>query len=183
MVQIRPIRGYCLRAGGVAIRQEQIWSLDDDPDCDAAIGRDLYNRQLPPDKRKWQETVRIVLCRTNRDSNVRLNDDMMSFAQLYESVNGFYNAHENRHVSIFADQAPGSSERYYVRFLVDRKHVVEYAIVKDRNICLSGLSLGIGPHYFGPADFWSYKDSERFTLEASTEAIARNLALLDEFFG
>jgi hypothetical protein len=39
--------------GGVAIRQEQLWSLDDDLDCDAAIGIDLYMHQLHPDERMW----------------------------------------------------------------------------------------------------------------------------------
>jgi hypothetical protein len=45
------------------------------------------------------------------------------------------------------------------------------------------VSLAIGPHYFAPADFWSYENSKRFKIEASTEAIEHNLKLLDEFFG
>lgn len=113
---------------------------------------------------------------------MQLNDDISSLARLYEAVMDYYKKHGNRHVSIFEDKVPGD-EKYYVRFLLERKHVIEYAIVKDRNLYLSGVSLGIGPHYFGPADFWSFKDSERFTLEASTEGVKHNLALLDEFLG
>jgi filamentous hemagglutinin len=43
--------------------------------------------------------------------------------------------------------------------------------------------VSIGPRYFSPADFWSYEASQRFTLEASTEGVIRNLRLLDEFLG
>lgn len=113
---------------------------------------------------------------------MQLKNDIASFRQLYEAVQKYYRVHGNRALTIFADKSPGDGEKYYIRFLVDRKHIVEYAIVEDRGFNLSGVSLAIGPHYFGPADFWSYENSERFTLEASAEAVERNLKLLDEFW-
>jgi hypothetical protein len=61
--------------------------------------------------------------------------------------------------------------------------VIRYGIVRDRGAWLGGVALGIGPHYFGPADFWSYEHAQRFTLEASTEGAIKNLILLDEFLG
>jgi hypothetical protein len=70
---------------------------------------------------------------------------------------------------------------YFIRFLLDAKYVVEYRIGRDRNFFLSIPSLAIGPHYFPPCDFWDYANSQRFTLEASTEAIVHNLKILDEF--
>lgn len=48
---------------------------------------------------------------------------------------------------------------------------------------VGGVQLAIGPHYFSPADFWSYEASQRFTLEASMEGVIKNLRLLDEFLG
>ena len=112
-----------------------------------------------------------------------LSDDISSFRLLYDAVQAYYRLHGDRALAIFDEKPPGDDDKYYIRFLVDRKHVVEYAIVKDRGFNLSGVSLAIGPHYFGAADFWSYKNSERFTLEASTGAIESNLKLLDEFWG
>lgn len=113
---------------------------------------------------------------------MQLNHDVSSFTLLYEAVISYYKKNGDRHISIFADKSPeGGGGKFYIRFLLDRKHVVEYVILQDRGFSLSGLSLAIGPHYFGPADFWSYKDSERFTLEASTEGVQKNLELLDEF--
>lgn len=119
----------------------------------------------------------------HRDTIVQLENDFPSFQKLYEVVYAYYKEHGDRHVSIFDDQRPGNEGKYFVRFLVDRRHVVEYAIVQDRGVCLSGVSLAIGPHYFGAADFWSYEASRRFKLDASTDAVVHNLALLDEFWG
>lgn len=113
---------------------------------------------------------------------MQLGNDFKSFQSLYESVNSFYGTYANRHWTIFEDLAPGQGDRYYVRFLADRTHVIEYAVATDRGLQLSGVSLAIGPRYFGPADFWSYENSKRFALEATTEAIEQNLRLLDEFF-
>lgn len=113
---------------------------------------------------------------------MQLGNDLKSFQRLYEAVNSFYGRCAIRHWAIFEDLTPEQEDKYYVRFLVDRKHVVEYAVVTDRGFQLSGVSLAIGPRYFGPADFWSYENSKRFALEATTEAIEQNLHLLDEFF-
>lgn len=72
---------------------------------------------------------------------------------------------------------------HYEYFLLDRKHVFRYGIGEDRRIILGSLELGIGPHYFCPSDFWDYSNSERFSIEASTNAVEQNLKLLDEFLG
>jgi len=113
---------------------------------------------------------------------VQLKNDFDSFKLLYETIYSYYKKSGDRFVTIFADNPP-SEDGYYVRFLVDRQRVIEYGVVQDRGSYLSGVSLAIGPHYFGPADFWSYEASERFKRDASTDAVVHNLALLDEFFG
>lgn len=84
---------------------------------------------------------------------------------------------------IFEEEYPDKDidSGYFVRYLLDAKHVIEYRITNDRNFFLSIVSLAIGPHYFSPADFCDYENSQRFSLEASTEAIVHNLNLLDEF--
>ena len=87
----------------------------------------------------------------------------------------------------------GRSARYFLEskdadgglslhFLVDRKRVIKYSIGLDRECWLGAVALGIGPHYFGPAAFWSYDNMKRFSMEATTEAVIHNLKLLDEFW-
>lgn len=69
-------------------------------------------------------------------------------------------------------------------FLIKKKYVIKYGIVEnDRSPgrFLGGLSLAIGPYFFSPSEFWSYKDSERFEMSATTEAVIQNLKLLEEF--
>lgn len=113
---------------------------------------------------------------------MQLKNDMDSFAALFNTVSLFYHD-DRRNVLVFEQQSPTKDldVGYFVRYLLDRKHVVEYRIANDRGFFLSILSLAIGPHYFNPGDFWDYENSERFKLEASTEAIVYNLTLLDEF--
>lgn len=113
---------------------------------------------------------------------MQLKNEMYSFDMLFNSISLFYDDNE-RKLLIFEQKFPteDADEGYYVRYLLDRKHVIQYRIVQDRGFFLSILSLAIGPHYFDPADFWDYENSERFKLEASTEAIVHNLKLLDEF--
>jgi hypothetical protein len=117
------------------------------------------------------------------DSVVKLRNSIPSFDMLFNEVSSFYRGDESRIISIFEEKHPDKDmdSGYFVRFLLERKHVVEYRIANDRGFFLSILSLAIGPHYFPPADFWDYENSQRFSLEASTEAIVHNLKLLDEF--
>lgn len=109
-----------------------------------------------------------------------LNDSEESRNALCQKVEEYYK-NKNKNIYIFSMPQFDRNEEYEISFLVNRKHVVKYCIGHDRGIYLCAVLLAIGPHYFGPADFWSYKDSERFTLEASTEGVQKNLELLDEF--
>lgn len=114
---------------------------------------------------------------------MQLKNDMASFAELFNTISSFYQSVENRRIVIFEEKYPSKDieSGYFVRYLLDAKHVVEYRIANDRNIFLSVPSLAIGPHYFIPGIFWDYENSQRFNLDASTEAIVHNLKLLDEF--
>jgi hypothetical protein len=113
---------------------------------------------------------------------VQLRNDVSSFDALYNAVSSFY--YDRLRSNLIFESGPPTNDAdsgYFVRFLVDRKHVAEYRIASDRGISLSIVSLAIGPHYFSPGDFWDYDNSQRFSLEASTEAVSYNLTLLDEF--
>jgi hypothetical protein len=114
---------------------------------------------------------------------VQLRNEIDSFDALFNTVTLFYNRDKGRRISIFETKVPDQDidTGYFVRYLLDSEHVVEYRIANDRRTFLSILSLAIGPHYFPPADFWDYENSQRFSLDASTEAIEHNLKLLDEF--
>jgi hypothetical protein len=115
------------------------------------------------------------------ESTLLLRNDEQGWNELRNSVLSHYKKCELQ-VSFFApeDHQSDDLETY---FLIDRKHVVRYLIGLDRGMYLGVLQLAIGPHYFSAADFWSYEASQRFSLEASTEAVEKNLRLLDEFLG
>jgi hypothetical protein len=113
---------------------------------------------------------------------VQLKNEIESFNELFNTVSLLYSGN-GRKALIFESKFPDEDEDvgYFVRFLLDRKHVVEYRIAKDRGFFLSILSMAIGPHYFTVADVFDYDSLQRFELAASTEAVIHNLKLLDEF--
>lgn len=112
-----------------------------------------------------------------------LRNEAASLDDVDATVFSYYKEHGNRHVSNFLRSENREWDVVYTHFLVERTRVIRIGILSDRGMFLSSLELAIGPHYFGPADFWSYEASERFKVEASTNAVVHNLALLDEFFG
>lgn len=114
---------------------------------------------------------------------MQLSSDYAGFELLFNTVRLYYSNTGNRQLNIFSQELPDANGRYQIRFLVDRKYVVQYSIGEDRGYFLGGLALAIGPQYFGPADFWSYENSERFAMGATTDCITQNLSLLDEFLG
>lgn len=114
---------------------------------------------------------------------VLLKDDLESRNLLDETIYSFYKRVENRPIENFLRTKDEEWGWWYTLFLVDRNHVIRYGYGQDRGFWVGGVELGIGPHYFGPAAFWSYEDSQRFSMEASTEGIIKNLSLLDEFLG
>lgn len=114
---------------------------------------------------------------------MQLKNDLESRNLLDETIHGYYEKVGNRHASNFSHTEDKEWNAFDTYFLIDRKYVIRYGVCQDRGAWLGGLSLGIGPHYFGAADFWSYENSQRFTMEASTEGVVKNLALLDEFLG
>ena len=116
---------------------------------------------------------------------MQLKNDMASLEILYNTASLFYAKKEGCKLLIFEQKAPDEYIEfgYYIRFLLDGKHVVEYRIANDRGFFLSILSLAIGPHYFPIIHLWDYENSQRLSLDASTDAIENNLKLLDEFLG
>ena len=114
---------------------------------------------------------------------MQLKNDIKGFNLLFETVRNYYKNNGDRKISFISYSPPADYQKYETEFLLDRRYVVKYQIGVDREINMGVLALAIGPYYFGAADFWSYKDSERFTLEATTEGVEKNLGLLDEFLG
>jgi hypothetical protein len=113
---------------------------------------------------------------------LQLNNDLESFSLLITTIGSYYHT-RRRPLQVFFHQEPKGQDRYFIRFLIDRKHVVEYSIEYEAKVRgnIGGLRLGIGPEYFPPIVFWSEMESRRFSMAATTEAICDNLALLDEF--
>lgn len=117
------------------------------------------------------------------DISVQLRNDLKSQNHLGEIIIDFYKKQGDRAINIFSHTKDVEWDWSYTHFLVDRKHVLRYGHGQDRGAWMGGIELGIGPHYFGPAIFWSFANSERFSVQAETEGVIRNLSLLDEFFG
>lgn len=112
---------------------------------------------------------------------VQLSNDEISWNFLSETIQNHYRE-QGRTVSIFSAPAPNQGNSLEFCFLIDRRYVAKYLIGWDRSY-LGTLLLAVGPHYFSAADFWDYPNYERFSIEATTEAVERNLSLLDEFLG
>lgn len=111
-----------------------------------------------------------------------LRNDEQGWNELNATINNYFTK-KNRQVFVFSSPSPKCGNSLEFCFLIDRKHIVKYCIGIDRDTYLGVLLFAIGPHYFSSAQFWSYENSQRFTLEASTEGVEKNLRLLDEFLG
>ncbi len=114
---------------------------------------------------------------------MQLKNDTNGRNLLREVVTGYYEKLGNRTVSCFLRANNPEWNWYYEHYLIDHKHVIRYGLGEDRHLLIGGVELAIGPHYFAPVDFWDYPNSQRFKIEASTEAVEYNLKLLDEFLG
>lgn len=110
---------------------------------------------------------------------MQLKNDLGSQNLLNRTIRQYYESGNRTARNFLSSQDDEGT--YYTYFLVDRKHPIRYSIGLDRNVWLGALELGIGPHYFGPAAFWSYDNYKRFSMDATTESVERNLSLLDEF--
>lgn len=111
---------------------------------------------------------------------MQLNNDENGRNTLCLTIGKYYES-QNRHVRFFMPDTNPFPETLKAYFLFDRRHVARYLIGEDRRVALGALELCIDGHYFSAADFWSYENYERFSIEASAPAILKNLALLDEF--
>lgn len=112
---------------------------------------------------------------------MQIKNDIEGWNLLQSTINQYFKRDEKRTISYFLETKNEEWGFFYQHFLLDRKHIFRYGIGQDRETWIGGLELAIGPHYFGPADFWSSAASERFQMAASTEAVEHNLRLLNEF--
>jgi hypothetical protein len=112
---------------------------------------------------------------------MQLKNDEESCFKLSQLVISYYKR-QGRNISTFRGRTSGM-ETLELCFLIDQKYVVKYVIGSDRGMMLGCLLLGIGPEYFGPCDFWSYENSQRFRMGTEDDDIIHNLGLLDEYLG
>jgi hypothetical protein len=112
---------------------------------------------------------------------VLLKNNEEGRSMLTACVCDFYESNGQRSAICFLDS--GENGFLSAHFLIDRKHVLRYSLGEDRGTIRGAIEVGIGPHYFRPSQFWDFENSERFSMDASTEAVEHNLILLDEFLG
>lgn len=109
-----------------------------------------------------------------------LNNDLEGINLLDDTIHEYYKK-SGRYVAKFLKSENKESGSTYLHYIIDRKHVIRYEVGEDRGLVVGGVELGIGPHYFRAAYFWTYENSERFSIEVSTGSVIHNLSLLDEF--
>jgi hypothetical protein len=112
---------------------------------------------------------------------MRLRNNADGWGLLNATIQDYYKKNGDRFVSFFLQSKDEEWGWFYTHFLLERRIVVRYGLGEDRGIPLGGIQMGIGPHYFGPADFWSYENSERFRVGTAIDDIVHNLGLFDEF--
>lgn len=112
---------------------------------------------------------------------MQLKNDFEGRNFLRDTIIGHHERIGGRTIQCFLHTENKEWNWHYEHFLLNRKFVFRYGLGEDRGLTLGGIELAIGPHYFSPADFWDYANSQRFKMEASTEAVEHNLMLLDEF--
>ena len=114
---------------------------------------------------------------------MQLKNDIEGMNVLDDVVQQYFQDVGHRYVRKFMSTEDIEWGWKYAHYLLDRKNIFRYGIGKDRDGWLGGIEIAIGPEYFGPADFWSYENSQRFRLGTEIDDIRHNLGLLDEFFG
>jgi len=112
---------------------------------------------------------------------MELSNNFIGENLLNDCIREYYAKNGNQPNEKF--DANTSDDGFFVCYLINRKHAIKYEFFFDRNLFIGSLTLAIGPHYFGSSAFWSYENSTRFSINATTEAVEKNLALLDEFWG
>ena len=113
---------------------------------------------------------------------MQLKNDQQSRNALDDTISSYYQKRSRSGRNFLHTDDP-DGEAYYSYFLIDRKYAIRYSIGVDRGMWLGALELAIGPHYFGADAFWSYENYKRFSMDATTESVEKNLMLLDEFWG
>lgn len=115
---------------------------------------------------------------------MQLKIDHDGLNELRKTILGFYEKCGTRSVSIFKEEVDISQGAMAIYYLLDKKHVLQYSVGLDDKgwgTTTSMIMLGIGPHYFSPAAFWSYENFRRFKITADPFDININLQLMDEF--
>ena len=115
---------------------------------------------------------------------MQLKNDPQSINQLLLTIENHYKNNRKKWVvHAYLPIADTNGSEKSVEFLIDGKHLAKYSISpSDRGAgFLGGVSLAIGPRFFGPFEFWSYRDGERFRMGTEVFDIEINLNLLDEF--
>ena len=87
-------------------------------------------------------------------------------------------------VDIFDSNFPSDikTEAHFLRFLVDRRHVVEYKIHWElpMGVLFPTFSVAVGPAYFYVGLLWPKDSLNKFSLEVDKVNLKRNLNALDE---
>jgi hypothetical protein len=114
---------------------------------------------------------------------VQLKNDASSSLELNECVNAYFEK-QNRSCKFLPPKISSEGEWYALRFLIDRKHVIEYSIPIDRRNYFATLLVGVGPCFVFPIDLMNEEQAKdfNFSMDSTTEAVEHNLVLLDKYF-
>lgn len=121
----------------------------------------------------------IQLSLLQEDCFVPENENLTQIQEFYRVLQNFYGSAAGR--LELCGHFPNDYDGFSIQFLVNRKYLFEYSVMRERGGVHGGIGMAIGPRFFSPHVFWSHENGERFSLEIEQADIKRNLALLDEF--
>ncbi|WP_147400570.1 hypothetical protein [Acidovorax cavernicola] len=114
---------------------------------------------------------------------VRLKNDPSGISELTALIKKYYTL-RNREILIVSSGTSGrglnEGDSYYVSFMIDRKHILKYSIPTAIRT-FACLWIGIGPEYIPINYAINGKYEELFSVDSTTEAVEKNLELLDDY--
>lgn len=114
---------------------------------------------------------------------MQFRTDASGVDELWDFLRQYYEK-KNRGIKFLSSGSVGhyddEGDHYFVTFLLDRKHVLKYSMptaIRTSSI----LWVGIGPEYVPIQWTLGAESSMRFSGDRSSDAVEKNLVLLDEY--
>jgi hypothetical protein len=107
------------------------------------------------------------------------NDENGSFL-LVETIEAYYRLQGRECRSL--GREVHENESIFLQFIIDKKHIIGYALAIDTRNYYTAPSIGIGPCFVDPWYLMGFEFGQGFSMANTSEAVEQNLKLLDQYF-